>query len=113
MPADHHIRHAGVYIEGCYLCRLRSISISAEALPTRGKAVSAINAKQKRWDRDGDALKRLAKDGIVPRSIDGVAEMEARGETKYEIESGHHFNSAQRAEYNAVVGDTGLGTEAK
>lgn len=68
------------------LSHYRSISISADALPTKGAPISAIKAKESRWDRDGEAYKRLRKEGLQPAGIDGCALTETMATHPLEVE---------------------------
>lgn len=49
----------------------RSIGIAAAALPNGGAGVAAIDAKQRRWDRDLPAYRELRRQGYRPPGIDG------------------------------------------
>jgi len=51
-------------------------------------AVSNVEAREKRWAKDMPAYKRLRAQGLQPKSIDGSAHLEARAETRFEVESG-------------------------
>ena len=72
-----------------------SISISAHALPNKGKGVIAIDKKEGCWDKDMPAYKRLRKAGLQPKSIDGSANLEAKAVDRREIEWGHLLNKEQ------------------
>lgn len=65
----------------------KSFGIGAGALPNKRPGVSAMDKKQSRWDRDGDAYKRLKAEGISPPSIDGCHQMEQTAATKEQIET--------------------------
>lgn len=83
----------------------RSITVAASATPTRKRTVSAIDAKEKRWDRDMPAYRRLRKDGLQPKSIDGAAKLEQHAESKAEVETGQILNDRQRAQVKELSGD--------
>ena len=72
----------------CFRCKALTISISAHALETKGKPVVAIDKKEGGWKVDIPAYRRLRKQGLQPKSIDGSARIEARAETKAEVELG-------------------------
>lgn len=82
----------------------RSITISASATPTRKVEVARIDAKERQWDRDMPAYKRLRKEGLQPKSIDGSAKFEQRAETAGEVESGTLLNKRQRKQLREVTG---------
>lgn len=67
---------------------LASPAIAADALPNKMHGVRATNATEKSWDRDMPAYKRLRREGLQPRGIDGAADMETRADHPLEIEMG-------------------------
>lgn len=71
-----------------YRDHLLGISISAAAMPTRtGEDTLGTMVREKRWQRDEDAYRRLRKDGLQPPRVDGSALRERQGKTAYDIES--------------------------
>jgi hypothetical protein len=86
----HQETHPYLDVEGCFGCRTAGIQFGASSMPTRaGSARSAvIEAKDRVLDKDLDAYKRLRKDGLQPRKIDGSAEVEKRAEEKWQVETG-------------------------
>jgi hypothetical protein len=87
-----------------YIEHLRGFALSATAIPTRtvnrtpGNPELGIRAqpdeplvdalvREKRWDRDTAAFRRLWKDGVKPRRMEGSALRERMGDTKYDIEN--------------------------
>lgn len=84
----------------------RSITVSASATPTRKVEVSRVEAKERQWDRDMPAYRRLRREGLQPKQIDGSAKFEARAETKAEVESGTLLNGRQRRQLREVTGDS-------
>lgn len=77
--------HDGSHGPDCFGCKIRSVHISGEAMPTRGN-VARLADTEKAWDRDGEAYKRLRKDGVQPFGIDGAAALEVRANDKADIE---------------------------
>lgn len=65
-----------------------TFGIASAALPTRGHAAAAINAKEQRWTRDMDAYKRLRRDGLQPPQIDGSHHLEAAAEVPEHVAMG-------------------------
>lgn len=63
-----------------------SVSISADALPTKSAPVSAINIREKRWGKDMDAYRRLRKEGLQPQGVDGCALTETMASHPLEVE---------------------------
>jgi hypothetical protein len=74
-------------VEGCFGCRVAGVSFGTNTTTTRGQAVSEINQRAKNWDKDMPAYKRLRKNGVQPKGIDGAAALEARASTVAEVES--------------------------
>lgn len=78
------------FVDGCFGCKIASINLAPSATPSRrGGAVAAEkNAMGKGWARDHDAYRRLVKNGLQPKVLDGCAELESRASTAVEIEHG-------------------------
>jgi hypothetical protein len=55
---------------------------------TRGQNVASINNTERNWQKDMPAYKRLRKEGLQPKRIDGAAEVEKKAETKFQVETG-------------------------
>ena len=63
-----------------------------------------MKAEEKTLTEDGEAYKRLRRDGFQPKHINGSAQLEAEAETRYEIESGQLFTGpAQQGMRDAVA----------
>lgn len=85
----HRETHPNLDVEGCFGCKISHIAVSSDAMPTRRSHAHQINETERRWDKDMDAYKRLRKDGLQPKKIDGSAYVEARAKTEFQVESGH------------------------
>ena len=83
----HQETHPNLDVEGCFGCRVAGVSFGSNTTTTRGQAVSEINQRAKNWDKDMPAYKRLRKNGVQPKGIDGAAALEARASTVAEVES--------------------------
>lgn len=83
----HQETHPNLDVEGCFGCRVAGISFGTNTTTTRGQTVAEINQRAKNWDKDMPAYKRLRKNGVQPKSIDGAAALEARASTVAEVES--------------------------
>lgn len=82
-----------------YADHLRGFGLSATAIPhravTRTKAENGVRVpdeptaqtliREKRWERDMPAFKRLAQQGLTPPQIDGSALREREGRTVEDI----------------------------
>ena len=82
------------YVEGCFACKLRSVNLapSAQGSPE----ATTVSLRDKRWDRDMPAYKRLRQQGLQPKGIDGCADLETRAHDQFEIETGSILNAEQR-----------------
>jgi hypothetical protein len=78
-----------------YREHLLGFVIGANALPTRGvhrtpgmpdEPAWQTEARERRWDKDMPAFKRLCQDGLEPASIDGSAYLEATATSAAQIE---------------------------
>jgi len=56
-------------------------------MPTRRPEAAETAAREKRWERDMDAYKRLRQEGLHPKTIDGAADAELR-DSKFQLETG-------------------------
>lgn len=70
-----------------YVEHLRGIGISAEATPNRKPHAAQSVAKDRVWDKDLDAYKRLRTDGVQPSSNLGSARLEATADHRWQIEA--------------------------
>lgn len=84
-----------------------SVGLAPSATPTRtgGARAAEVNATEKQWSADMDAYKRLRRDGEQPDKIDGAAHLEARADSRIELQSGQVMTKQQRATYRAVTDD--------
>lgn len=71
-----------------YREHLIGIGISITATPSRASedALQTL-VREKRWERDIGAYKRLRADGLAPPQIDGSALRERQGDDKYDVEN--------------------------
>jgi hypothetical protein len=72
----HKETHPNLDVEGCFACRISHVAVSGSAMPTRSRAVSDMNSKERVLDKDLDAYKRIRKSGGQPTQIDGSAKLE-------------------------------------
>jgi len=55
---------------------------------SRGSKVAQINKTERQWNVDMPAYKRLRREGLQPKRIDGAAEIEKKAEHKFQVETG-------------------------
>lgn len=82
----HAETHPTLDVEGCFGCKIASTSFGANSTTTRGAKVSQTNQTAKNWDKDMPAYKRLRKEGLQPRQIDGAAELEKKATERWQVE---------------------------
>lgn len=83
----HAETHPGLDVDGCFGCRVAGVGFAASAMPGRHPKVTAINARESRWDRDMAAYRRLRRDGLQPPSIDGCHSRERDAQTVRDVET--------------------------
>lgn len=87
----------------------KSVTVAPSATPSRspGHTHAAETAdRESRWDEDMAAYLRLRRDGLQPKTIDGSAEAEARGDSKMEIEAGVQLDAVQKATVDDILSET-------
>lgn len=82
----HAETHPTLDVEGCFGCRVAGVSFGSNSTTTRGARVAEINQTEKGWKKDMDAYKRLRRDGLQPRQIDGSSVLEKHATEKWQIE---------------------------
>lgn len=70
-----------------YIDHIRTIAFSPSAMPSRSNNadVVATNIREKRWERDHAAFRRLHKQGYTPPQIDGSRFRERAAKNEYDI----------------------------
>lgn len=92
-------------VDGCDRCRWASVAVAPSVFSSRsgGAEAAATNAREARWQKDMPAYRRLRRDGVQPKGIDGCAEVEAKAEAVHEVEQMRLMTSKQRHDYAAVT----------
>jgi len=85
----HRETHPDLDVDGCFACRISSVSMDSSCTPNRRSHAFGVNQTESRWDKDMAAYKRLRADGLQPNKIDGAANVEKKAETVFQVESGH------------------------
>ena len=83
----HREKHP-VDVEGCFGCKVLGIRMGANTTTTKGAAVSEVSEREKRWNKDMPAYKRLRQQGYQPSSIDGSAEVERKAVHDWQVNTG-------------------------
>lgn len=68
------------------LDKLRSISISAVAVPSRRREAAGSRLWHQHNERDVEAYRRLRKDGVQPPAVHGAWELERNADTVEQVE---------------------------
>jgi len=84
----HAETHPSLDVEGCFACRVSNIRMGTNSTTTRGSKVAEINKTERSWNVDMPAYKRLRRDGLQPKRIDGAAEIEKKAEHSWQVETG-------------------------
>lgn len=96
------------YVEGCFGCRIMTVSASATATPgRRPQAIEGIS-RDNRWSKDMDAYKRLRRDGLQPPQIDGCKQLETNAEIPKQIEMGTLADPKKIALGDRMSADLGM-----
>ncbi len=82
----HAETHPTLDVEGCFGCRVAGVSFGSNSTTTRGARVDEINKTERGWNKDMDAYKRLRREGLRPKQIDGSATLEKHATEKWHIE---------------------------
>ena len=81
------VRHAmGFCPEGCFGCKVASVGFASSAMPTRSET-ARIEKQTAVMHKDVEAYRRLRKNGLQPKSVKGAARLEARADSKWEVET--------------------------
>lgn len=84
----HMETHPNLDVEGCFGCRVAGIRMGMNSTTSRGSKVAQINKTERQWNVDMPAYKRLRREGLQPKRIDGAAEIEKKAEHKFQVETG-------------------------
>ena len=106
---NHRERHPQ-YVDGCWACKALTVSVAS-----RSDEVRAIQHRDDRLSVDLDAYKRLRRDGLQPKTIDGSGELEKRVESQTDIHLGRYVPKHERSrveEAMQISRDLGYITEA-
>jgi len=81
------VRHnTGLCPDGCFGCKVASVAFASSAMPTRSEA-GTVERETKIMHKDVAAYRRLRKNGLQPKSVKGSARLEARADSKWEVET--------------------------
>ena len=75
---------------GCasYRDHLLSVGVAATAMPSRFPQAADVERTQRALAADAPAYKRLRRNGVQPKGIDGCARIEALASHPAEVETG-------------------------
>ena len=86
LTLKHRETHPNLDVEGCFGCRISLVRTGMNSTTTRGAVVEQTNQREKRWNKDMPAYKRLRKQGLQPRGIEGSSLLEKHATEKWQIE---------------------------
>ena len=84
----HQETHPNLDVEDCFGCRVAGIRMGMNSTTSRGSKVAQINKTERQWNVDMPAYKRLRREGLQPKRIDGAAEIEKKAEHRFQVETG-------------------------
>jgi hypothetical protein len=84
----HAETHPTLDVDGCFGCRIANVRMGTNSTTTHGKEVEQTNKVERSWQKDMPAYKRLRREGLQPKRIDGAAEVEKKAEHKWQVETG-------------------------
>ena len=82
----HAEKHPTLDVDGCFGCRVANVQVGSNSTTTRGSIVEATNQREKRWNKDMPAYKRLRKQGLQPKKIEGSSLLEKHATERWQIE---------------------------
>lgn len=82
----HREKHPDLDVAGCFGCRVSGIQMGTNSTTTKGSRVAEINQREANWNKDMPAYKRLRKEGLQPKTIDGCHAVEQLATTREQIE---------------------------
>jgi len=97
----HQEQVHSVYIEDCFMCKVSSVQLNAGDANSNPRFQEVI-AREKRWDKDMPAYKRMRDQGYQPKGIDGAHALERDATTQFEIESGTAYRGQGKKVQEAV-----------
>lgn len=82
----HREVHPTLDVEGCFGCKVAGVTFGANTTTTRGQVVGETNQRERSWNQDMPAYKRLREQGLQPRQINGSALLEKHATERWQIE---------------------------
>lgn len=82
----HAETHPTLDVEGCFGCKVAGVRMGSNSTTTRGSRVAEINKTERGWNKDMDAYKRLRRQGLRPKQIDGSSTLEKHATERWQIE---------------------------
>ena len=82
----HRETHPLLDQPNCFGCRVSGVQMGSNSTTTRGSQVAEINQRAKNWDKDMPAYKRLRREGLQPKTIDGCHAVEQLATSRHQIE---------------------------
>jgi len=90
-----------------------NVVVAASCMPTRSNInFDKSHEKESLQAKDMAAYKRLRKEGLQPRGIDGSSHLEKHAESKYEIKAGKTFRETKHAHKTEKLLNDALGVSS-
>lgn len=76
--------------DDCFGCKAQTVGVAPSAMPSRGDGRHCEIAKyeDRKLDQDLTSYKRMAEQGLKPKSLTGAADIERKCESALEVERG-------------------------
>jgi hypothetical protein len=78
----HAKTHPTLDVDGCFGCKISGVKLGVSEL------MSGEKKRESTLSKDLDAYKRLRMNGQQPKQIDGAANVEARAQENWQVETG-------------------------
>lgn len=91
--------HWGQHDDDCFACRIQTVQfqgVSARAIDVR--------KRDKQFDKDNDAYRRLRKEGLQPRGTEKVALLESQADHKTDVFLGRKTTDTERKAFTREYG---------
>jgi hypothetical protein len=87
-PAKHLIQEDGEHSPNCFPCKIRTVTMAPSAMLTRSPEAARAVITDPQLEKDRESYRRLRRDGEQPKHLKGSAELEAKANESFEIETG-------------------------
>ena len=87
-PATHLKGPDGECSPNCFPCKVKTVTLAPSAMLTRSPEAARAKITDPQLEKDRDAYRRIRQNGEQPKHLKGSAELEAKANESFEIETG-------------------------